>query len=108
MHVTGVGGALVDKKRPTHRFVPRVHGVLAPTTQQGTHAHLAESVGPIPFPRVALAGFAVDLLQAEKAPSQLQVVGVAHLAQPQRRLVGERAHGVDPGVNGGRRRRHDW
>ena len=86
-------------QRPAGPLVPRVEQrrVLAP--QQGADAHHRPAVGPLPLPRVLLALDAVDLLEAEEPPADVEPGQVADLADPPRRLVRPRAHHVEVEVH---------
>ena len=59
-------------QRPSGAFVPAVESSMLVTPQQGTDAHHRPAVRPLAFPRVLLALDAVDLLQAEEPPLDLE------------------------------------
>src|SRR5690606_1491164 len=57
--------------------------------------HERPPVGPVALPRELLALDVVDPLQAEEAPAHGETELLAQVAQPQRGLIGERAHRVE-------------
>src|SRR5262249_17325767 len=62
---------------------------------QRADAHLAVAVRPRPFPWVALAVLAVDLLEREEPPRDVDRHRLAHLTDPLRRLIRVRTHRVE-------------
>src|SRR5664280_1151566 len=87
---------------PAGRLVPPVEQVHVLTSEQRTDPHHRPSVGPLSFPGVLLPLLAVDLLEAEEPPPHVDTGSVAHVADPQRGLVGVRAHDVEVEVDSGR------
>ena len=69
--------------------------------QQGADPHHRPPVGPVPLPGVLLALLAVDLLQAEEPPADVEPGLVADVPDPQGGLVGVGAHDVEVEVDAG-------
>ena len=82
------------------RRVPAVEQIdMSRAPQQRADPHQRPAVGPVPLPRVLLALDAVDLLEAEEPPIDGEAGLLADVADPQRGLVGERAHRVEVEVD---------
>ena len=81
--------------------VPAVEERHVLATQQGADAHHRPAVGPLPFPGVLLALPAVDLLETEEPPPDVEAGLLTDVPDPEGRLVGVGAHDVEVEVDTG-------
>ena len=95
VHVGDVRLATLEVEGAAGRGVPAVDQVLTLTAEERGDPHLRPAVGPLALPRVLLALDPVDLLEAEEPPRDVESDSVADVADPDRGLVGPRAHRVE-------------
>ena len=101
VHLGHVRLDAVVEERVADGRVPAVElvvAVLAP--DERADPHLAPAERPRPLPRVLLALDPVHLLEREEPPRDVEPDLVAHVADPDRRLVRVRAHRVEVELHG--------